>query len=357
MGRQNRGNTPLVGRRRKHCTMSTSVAGDFRQELLQWGPESLRNRRASLPEAEAYCRALATTHYENFPLVSWLLPRYLHQHFYNVYAYCRWSDDLGDEVRDPGRSLELLAWWRGELAECYAGRTRHPVFVALRQTIGEFGIPSQPFEDLVSAFEQDQRVLRYDTFEQLRDYCRRSADPVGRIVLSLCRAYDEQNVAWSDSICTGLQLANFWQDVKRDFEIGRVYLPREDRERFGYIDIDLENRVTNEAFLELMRFEIDRARRFLTDGLPLVERLPGRLCVDIDLFVRGGLRILDRIEAIGYRVWDRRPVVTKADAARLLVASVCRGLLRKAGLSRATCNSGLSGCSLDSRRERSEATG
>jgi squalene synthase HpnC len=304
------------------------VADGFEQELLEWGPESLRNRRASAAEAEAYCRALATTHYENFPLVSWLLPRHLHQHFYNVYAYCRWSDDLGDEVRDPQRALELLAWWRGELAECYSGRTRHPVFVALRRTVEEFGMPSQPFEDLLSAFEQDQRVLRYDAFEQLRDYCRRSADPVGRLVLYLCRAYDEQNVAWSDSICTGLQLANFWQDVSRDFDIGRVYLPREDRERFGYTEKDLEGRVTNDAFLNLMRFEVDRARWFLTDGLPLVERLPGRLSVDIDLFARGGLRILDRIEAIGYCVWRTRPVVTKADFARLFLSCAARALRR-----------------------------
>ena len=308
--------------------MSTSVADGFKQELLRWGPESVRAGAPSVAEAQAYCRALATTHYENFPLVSWLLPRHLHQHFYNVYAYCRWSDDLADEVRDRERSLELLAWWRGELGECYAGRTRHPVFVALQRTIEEFQIPSQPFEDLLSAFEQDQRVLRYDTFEQLRDYCRRSADPVGRLVLYLCRAYDEQNVGWSDSICTGLQLANFWQDVNRDFDIGRVYLPREDRERFGYSEEDLENRVTNEAFLSLMRFEVERARRFLIEGLPLVERLPGRVCVDIDLFARGGLRILDRIEAIGYRVWQTRPVVTKADFARLFLSCAGRALWR-----------------------------
>lgn len=302
----------------------------FATELDQWGPQALPSREVTLAEAEAYCRALATTHYENFPLVSWLLPRHLHQHFHNVYAYCRWSDDLGDEVHDTQRSLELLGWWRGELAECYAGRTRHPVFVALRRTIEEFQIPSQPFEDLLSAFEQDQRFLRYDTFEQLRDYCRRSADPVGRLVLYLCRAYDEQNVAWSDSICTGLQLANFWQDVSRDFEIGRVYLPREDRERFGYTEEDLENRVTNEAFLDLMRFEVDRARRFLIDGLPLVKRLPGRLCIDIDLFARGGLRILDRVEGIGYRVWQTRPVVTKADFARLFLSCLGRAAWRSA---------------------------
>ena len=308
--------------------MSTATAG-FAQDLAAWGPGALGGRSVSLAEAEAYTRQLARTHYENFPLASWMLPRDLHQHFYNVYAYCRWSDDLADEISDDARSLELLSWWRGELAACYAGETRHPVFVALARTITEFEIPAEPFEDLLSAFEQDQRVQRYDTFEQLRDYCRRSADPVGRIVLRLARAYDDRNVVWSDSICTGLQLANFWQDVARDFDMGRVYLPRADRERFRYTDADLAARTTNDAFLSLMRFEVDRAREFLTAGLPLVERLPGRLQIDIELFARGGLRILERIERIGYRVWDTRPVVTKRDFAGLFVCGVWRALRRR----------------------------
>lgn len=312
--------------------MSSAV---FEEQLTRWGPSASSDDHIPLPEAEAYCRRLATSHYENFPLVSWLLPKSLHQHFYNVYAYCRWADDLGDETGDSSRALELLAWWRGLLGECYAGRTRHPVFVALRPTIDEFGIPIEPFEDLISAFEQDQRVQRYDTFEQLRDYCRRSADPVGRLVLYLCRQHTERNVAWSDSICTGLQLANFWQDVARDFDIGRVYLPREDRERFGYGDDDLENRRTTPAFLDLMQFEVNRAREFLVAGLPLIDVLPGKLQVDIDLFARGGLRILERIESIGCRVWETRPKVTKLDAARLFVGcawrAVGRGLRRRFG--------------------------
>lgn len=302
----------------------------FLDELGRWGPEAERPA-ASVAEAEAYCRALATTHYENFPLASWLLPQGLHQHFYNIYAYCRWSDDLGDEVHDPERSVALLAWWRGQLAECYAGRTWHPVFVALRRTIDEFGIPPRPFEDLVSAFEQDQRVTRYETFDQLRDYCRRSADPVGRLVLYLCRQFNDRNAAWSDSICTGLQLANFWQDVARDLDIGRVYLPREDCRRFGYSEDDLHGRVTNEAFVNLMRFEADRARDWLRGGLPLVAELPGRLQVDIELFARGGLKILDRIEGIGYRVWQTRPVVSKRDMAGLFLRCAGRAVLRRLG--------------------------
>ncbi|MFO0919817.1 MAG: squalene synthase HpnC [Planctomycetaceae bacterium] len=301
--------------------MSGSVIAD----LEIWGPQgSRRSQPPSVAEADAYCRQLATSHYENFPVVSWLLPKELHQHFFNVYAFCRWADDLGDEAGDTRRALELLQWWREETERCYAGECVHPVFVALQPTIDEFQIPRQPFLDLISAFEQDQRVTEYETFDQLRDYCRRSADPVGRLVLLLCRQSTPEHIAWSDSICTGLQLANFWQDVSRDLDIGRIYLPREDRERFAYPREDLHRRVTNDAFLDLMKFEVDRAGDYLRAGLPLVERLPGALQIDIDLFLHGGLRILDRIERIGYRVWDVRPKVTKGDAFRLLLGCLAR---------------------------------
>ncbi len=299
------------------------------EDLSTWGPQRVASATVTVSEAEAYCRRLAQTHYENFPVVSWLLPRELHQHFYNVYAYCRWSDDLSDEIDDDARSLELLDWWLGELRQCYSGAATHPVFVALRATVQEFEIPIDPFEDLLSAFQQDQRVREYQTFDELRDYCRRSADPVGRIVLRLCRSYSDQNVAWSDSICTGLQLANFWQDVARDLDMGRIYLPAEDCTRFGYSRQSLQSRETSPEFLKLMEFQVDRARQFLTDGLPLVEALPGRLQIDIDLFIRGGLRILNHIEQIGYRVWETRPVVKKWELLPLLAGSTLRHLRRR----------------------------
>lgn len=308
---------------------------EFLAEVNRWGPGA-SGAVPSRAEAESYCRQLAHTHYENFPIASHLLPRHLRQHFYNVYAYCRWADDLGDEVGDAARSLELLGWWKEQLAACYRGVVRHPVFVALRPTIAEFDIPQSPFADLISAFEQDQRIKEYDSFEQLRDYCRRSADPVGRIVLYLCRAYSEQNAIWSDSICTGLQLANFWQDVSRDFEIGRVYLPREDRLQFGYTIESLNARETNESFLRLMRFEVERAADLLRSGLPLVEALPGRMQVDIDLFARGGLQILRRIEDIEFRVWERRPVVSKFDVARLFLGACLRAARRRLASRRPT---------------------
>jgi squalene synthase HpnC len=301
------------------------------EQLAVWGPDAARPN-VSLAEAEAYSRRLARSHYENFPVVTWALPKSLHQHFYNVYAFCRWADDLGDEVGDRERALQLLGWWREELAACYAGDPRHPVFVALAPTIARFGIPQQPFADLISAFEQDQTVTDYDTYDQLRDYCRRSADPVGRIVLHLCERFNEQNAGWSDSICTGLQLANFWQDIARDYDIGRVYLPREDRERFGYRDAELRSRTTNNRFLELVAFEVDRARALLLAGRPLIAAMPGRLQVDIDLFIGGGLAILREIERIQFRVWERRPVVTKTRVGRLFLGAAVRGLLRTTGL-------------------------
>ena len=305
-----------------------TVTGAFRKSLDDWGPDSQREPLQA-GEAADYCRRLATSHYENFPLASWLLPKHLHQHFFNIYAYCRWADDLADEVLDANESLRLLGWWRSQLEACYRGDTSHPVFQALQPTIQEFDIPAEPFNDLINAFEQDQRFLEYETFDQLRAYCRGSADPVGRLVLHLCRQFNEQNAAWSDSICTGLQLANFWQDVARDADIHRVYLPREDREQFDYLDQHLADRVTNDAFLGLMRFQVDRAREWLTAGLPLVNQLPGRMQVDIDLFARGGLRILDRIEGVDYRVWDIRPVVTKWDAGRLFLSCALRALGRR----------------------------
>ncbi len=282
----------------------------------------------NIDEAERYCRALATSHDENFPLIAGLLPRNLRQPMFSVYSYCRWADDLGDEVGDRELSSRLLAWWREELRLCFDGAAlRHPVFVALQRTAREFELPRTPFDDLLTAFEQDQRVTDYATFDELLGYCRNSANPVGRIVLKLCGVDDEQSLALSDSVCTGLQLANFWQDVARDADIGRTYLPREDRERYGYSTADLANRVTNTALGRLMRFEVDRARSLLMAVHDLVPRIPGRMSVAIDLFGAGGLRICDRIEALDYRVWEQRPVVTKWDVVTLL----SRCLLRAAG--------------------------
>src|SRR5262249_53565375 len=242
----------------------------FQHEVQRYGPDGDVTTR-SLAQARSYCARLARTQYENFWVASLLLPRKLLAHFHAVYAYCRWADDLGDEVDNGPRALSLLDWWRRELLHCYQRKARHPVMVALEPTIRRFAIPSRPFLDLVRAFEQDQRVKRYESFEQLVDYCRNSANPVGRLVLYLCEIHNEQRGDLADSICTGLQLANFWQDVARDYAIGRVYLPAEDRQRFGYTKADLEARRFTPAFGELMRFEVGRARGLFQRGQPLVE--------------------------------------------------------------------------------------
>ncbi len=214
----------------------------------------------SLSEANAYCECLAKSHYENFSVATWFLPERLKPHFYSVYAYCRISDDLGDEVGDPQKSLKLLDEWEAELNECYDGQPRHPVFIALRETVKTCDIPKQPFVDLLTAFRQDQRVTRYETFDDLLGYCRYSADPVGRLVLYLCGYRDSERQALSDYTCTALQLANFWQDVVTDYGKGRIYLPLESLRRSGVTEEDIAERNFTPAFRELMRFEVARAR-------------------------------------------------------------------------------------------------
>jgi squalene synthase HpnC len=286
-------------------------------ELARWGPAG---DYAPVPagHARAYCRRLARTHYENFSVATLLLPRRLTKHFHNIYAYCRWADDLGDETEGGQTALDLLAWWRGELLRCYDGTPRHPVMVALRETIRRFAIPPKPFLDLLLAFEQDQRVKRYETYADVVDYCVRSANPVGHLVLYLCECFDAERAALSDDICTALQLANFWQDVARDLDIGRVYLPAEDRRRFGYADDDLQARRFTPAFAGLMRFEVDRTRALFERGLALVPLVPADVRTDIELFARGGLGILRKIEEVGYDVWRTRPVLHRWEKAALL---------------------------------------
>jgi squalene synthase HpnC len=288
----------------------------FSDDLRRYGPGV--SNRVSRDEAIKYCARLTSEHYENFSVVTWLTPRGYRPAFRSIYAYCRWADDLGDEVGDPRRSLELLSWWRDELLAMYRGKARHPVMIALAETVERYGIPIDPFERLISAFEQDQSITEYATFEELLDYCQRSANPVGHLVLYVAGAFTPLNVSSADAICTALQLANFWQDVSRDLAIGRIYLPREDRYRFGYSDSSLRAREFTPAFKELMELEVGRARKLLSEGHALVTRLPGSLAIDVDLFVRGGLAILDAIEARGFDVLSGRPSLTRSTKLRLI---------------------------------------
>jgi squalene synthase HpnC/squalene synthase HpnD len=275
------------------------------------------------PEAaQAYTRWLATHHYENFNVVSWLLPKELHQHFYNVYAYCRWADDLGDEIPDAERALELLDWWELELNDCYAGKPSHPVFVALRETILEKEIPRQPFADLLKAFRQDQTVKRYLPWDAVMDYCVYSANPVGRLVLYLCGYRDEQRQRLSDATCTALQVANFWQDVSRDLEKGRIYIPLDIAKAHGVSEADIIQRRFSDKYVALMKDLIARSRQLFAEGRPLAKMVDPRLSIDLEMFSRGGLAVLDAIETQGYDTLHRRPSIGKGKQARLLGRSL-----------------------------------
>jgi squalene synthase HpnC len=263
-------------------------------------------------EAQQYCRNLARSHYENFSVATWFLPQRLRQHFFNVYAYCRISDDLGDEVGDPGTSLRLLDEWEAELEACYGGSPRHPVFVALAETVRQFDIPKQTFADLLTAFRQDQSVARYETFGDVLGYCHYSANPVGHLVLYLCGYRDAERQALSDFTCTALQLANFWQDVSVDYSKGRIYLPLEDLRRYSVTEEDISAQRNTPAFCDMMRFEVERAREWFRQGLPLVQKVDRELAIDIELFSRGGQEILNAIERQNYKVLGRRPAISKS---------------------------------------------
>lgn len=297
------------------------MAWDFAAELREWGPRNPRVVRG-LSFARAYCRRVARSHYENFTVASLLLPRRLRPHFHSVYAYCRWSDDLADETGGGDEALRLLDWWRGELLSCFRGEPRHPVTVALRDTARRFAIPPEPFLNLLVAFTRDQHVTRYAAFDQLLGYCRNSANPVGHLVLYLFGAFDARRAALADDVCTGLQLANFWQDVDRDYAIGRVYLPEEDRERFGVTERDLAARRATPGFRALLRYEVGRAHEFFDRGEALLPLLPPAARVDVELFIGGGRAILAAIRRADYDVLSRRPEVTKFEKAKLLARAV-----------------------------------
>lgn len=279
-------------------------------------------RAPSLAEAQAYCRQLAESHYENFHVATWFLPKRLRPHFQSIYAYCRISDDLGDEVGDAQQSLALLDFWGRELDACYRGEARHPIFVALRETIRVCGIPRQPFADLLIAFRQDQTVQRYATMQQLLEYCRYSANPVGRLVLYACGYQDEELFLLSDFTCTGLQLANFWQDVREDYDRNRIYLPMADMDRFQVTEQQIRMRDFTPQFRSLMEYEVGYARNLFTQGRPLLQRVDGELSVDLALFTRGGEEILRAIERQDYNVLRARPSISKLRKAGLLVRAL-----------------------------------
>jgi len=292
-------------------------------------PESYRfpALAPTLAEARAYCKHLAETHYENFHVATWFLPEALRPHFHAIYAYCRISDDLGDEVGGAGEALALLDVWGDELDACYEGRARHPVFVALASTIDECSIPKQPFEDLLIAFRHDQMVKRYETIDDVMEYCQYSANPVGRLVLYACGEADEEKFKLSDATCSALQLANFWQDVREDWLRGRVYLPQKDMEFFHVSDRTIEEGIATPEFRGLLRTEVSYAQELFEQGLPLIGVVNRDLAVDLDLFSRGGMEILRAIEQRDYDVLSARPSISKTAKAGLAMRAAAAKLL------------------------------
>jgi len=307
------------GEDRRSTTMGTHDR--FAEDLVRYGPGALVAKPPGPRAARRYCRRLARRHYENFTVTSFLLPRRLRQPFCNLYAYCRWADDLADEPGEPDGGLALLDWWEKQLRECYQGRAVHPVFVALGVTIRRFDLPSEPLVDLLVAFRQDQRTTRYETFDQLLDYCRYSANPVGRLVLHLGGSFNPARARLADSICTGLQLANFAQDVARDWDRGRIYLPEAHLRRWGYGESDFQRRECNDAFRHMLAAEVDEAEGWLCGGWPLVAQVAPDLRLAVALFIRGGLAILEAIRRQDYDVWTVRPVVSRWEKTAMLADS------------------------------------
>jgi squalene synthase HpnC len=285
----------------------------------------------TLDEARAYCRRLAESHYENFHVASWFLPEALRPHLHSIYAYCRISDDLGDEVGSTEVALALLDLWGRELDACYAGVARHPVFVALAATIKACSIPKEPFADLLVAFRRDQTITRHASMDDLLAYCRYSANPVGRLVLYACGEVDEatreEKFRLSDATCSALQLANFWQDVRVDYAKGRIYLPADDLRRFGVTEETIASGKANDAFRALLEYEVKYARTLFAEGLPLIGKVRRDLALDLDLFSRGGLAILDAIERRNYDVLSARPALSKRVKLGLALRAVSSKLL------------------------------
>ena len=312
-------------------TTATHESGSY-NELIERGwaalPAAYRIPEVAptLEEARAYCKRLAETHYENFHVASWFLPKALRPHFHSIYAYCRISDDLGDEVGDTGAALALLDLWGRELDACYEGRARHPVFVALRETIRACSIPKEPFADLLMAFRQDQTVTHFPTMEDVFAYCRYSANPVGRLVLYACGEVSpdtlKEKFRLSDATCTALQLANFWQDVRVDHAKGRVYLPQQDMERFGASEAMIVAGTATREFRELLKYEVEFARGLFEQGVPLIDMVNRELALDLDLFSRGGLEILRAIERQNYDVLSARPAISKGTKLQLAMRAL-----------------------------------
>ncbi|QOV90701.1 squalene synthase HpnC [Humisphaera borealis] len=283
--------------------------------------------RSDHDSAEALTRQLVSTQYENFSVVSTLLPKRLRQDFCNVYAFCRTADDLGDELGDQRLSLEQLAILRRQTVAAFDGRSQTPLFQALSRTVERHRLPVEPFLDLISAFEQDQTVTRYADDEQLLDYCRRSANPVGRLVLLMCDYRDAGRASLSDDISTALQLINFWQDVRRDLlDRDRIYLPKSAMQRFGVTEAGLRHQIEvgrgDESFRRLIEHQLDAADRQMDRGRALLPLLGRSVRGQVSLFAAGGMAISRAIRRQNFDTLSRRPSLSRWQKSRLVATAL-----------------------------------
>lgn len=288
-------------------------------------PSHLRGLQSARPTpsyAREYCRRITYRHYENFPVASMFIPRHLKQHVCNIYAFARTADDFADEPSFEGRRMECLDEWEEELKLSFKGLSIHPVFVALEETIREFFLPEGPFLDLIKAFKMDVVKNRYRDFDEVLYYCRHSANPVGRLILLLFGYYNEEWFGWSDSICTALQLTNFWQDVSVDLKKGRIYIPQREMVEYGVTEYDLEKGRLTPGISRLIAFQVERTEGLFFQGRPLAVAVHNlMLSFELRLTWLGGMTILQKIKANRYDIF-RRPVLTKADWVRLLLRAL-----------------------------------
>lgn len=280
--------------------------------------QELQKKVWTLPESFQYCKRVATSHYENFPVGSKLIPKKIRPYFFVLYAFARRADDFADEKSFANNRLDYLEDWREMLFKCVERRVNHPVFLALGETIKTFKIPIELLDDLLSAFKMDVKIKRHPKFENLLFYCKHSANPVGRLVLYLFGKTDPDYFKLSDYICTALQLANFWQDVAVDLDKGRIYIPQEDFEKFEYPEVDLLARKCTPQFQKLLAFQVQRTKKLFRMGSALPEKVGGRLGMELRCVILGGMKILEAIENIEYNTIEQRPTLSKKDKFKII---------------------------------------
>jgi len=274
-----------------------------------------------------YCEEITKNHYENFPVASLLLPKEKRRYIYSIYAFARAADDFADEpgiIGGEEKRLSLLDEWQQKLRDCYNGKAYDPIFIALAKTVEDYEIPFETLENLLKAFRQDVIKTRYTLFDEVLDYCKNSANPVGRLVLMVFGSHDDELFKYSDKICTALQLTNFWQDIAVDLEKDRVYLPGEDIDRFGYSYEKLKEKIYDNTFIELMNYEVDRTRKLFDEGKTIIDLTAKdpklkKLSKELKLTWLGGNKILDKIEEIGYNTLAKRPVISKTEKIKLFL--------------------------------------